>query len=170
MIDEVLKEKKKLINTMDSAILGTVNSKNEPNSSYAPFGFDEDGNFYIYISELSKHTKNIIQNPKISIMIIEDEKSSQTIFARKRLTIMGNGRKINRESKEWETKIKIMENKFDETFKYLKNMEDFHLFQITPEYGLLVYGFGKAFKLVGSKLMDISHLNEKGHKPQKEKQ
>ena len=165
---EVLKEKEKLINKMNSLILGTIDSNNIPNSSYAPFGVDKNNNFYIFISELSKHTKNIITNQEVSMMIIEDESSCQTIFARKRFTITGRASKIPRESNEWVEKINILERKFDDTFSYLKNMKDFHLFQIIPKKGLLVYGFGKAFNLEGPELVNIVHLNDKGHRPQKE--
>ena len=168
-MNEVLKEKESLINSMNSLILGTISNKNKPNSSYAPFGIDENNNFYIFISELSKHTKNMISNPSVSLMIIEDESKSQTIFARKRLTITGIASKIDRNSQDWNQKINILENKFDETFTFLKNMEDFHLFKISPSSGLLVYGFGKAFNLEGPELVNIVHLNEKGHKPKKEK-
>tara|TARA_B100000945_G_C20288186_1_gene552038 strand:- start:306 stop:812 length:507 start_codon:yes stop_codon:yes gene_type:complete len=168
-MNEVLKEKESLINSMNSLILGTIGNKNKPNSSYAPFGIDEDNNFYIFISELSKHTNNIMSNPDVSLMIIEDESKSQTIFARKRLTITGRASRINRNEKDWNKKIKILENKFDDTFTYLKNMEDFHLFKITPISGLLVFGFAKAFNLEGPELVNIVHLNEKGHRPKKEK-
>ena len=57
-----------------------------------------------------------------------------------------------------------MENKFGETITYLKNMKDFHLFEMKPNTGLLVSGFGKAFNFTGEGLNDIVHLNEKGHK------
>jgi len=168
-MNEVLKEKDNLINNMNSLILGTTDSKKIPNSSYAPFGIDDNNNFYIFISELSKHTKNIMSNQDVSIMIIEDESNSQTIFARKRLTITGKASKIDRTSEEWHEKINILENKFDETFTFLKNMEDFHLFKISPISGLLVYGFGKAFNLEGPELVNVIHLNEKGHRTHKEK-
>ena len=49
-------------------------------------------------------------------------------------------------------------------------MEDFHLFKITPISGLLVFGFAKAFNLEGPVLVNVVHLNEKGHRPKKEKQ
>ncbi|MBV67291.1 MAG: heme utilization protein HutZ [Candidatus Marinimicrobia bacterium] len=169
-MNEVIKEKNNLINNMSSLILGTTNNKNLPNSSYAPFGIDNENNFYIFISELSKHTKNIMLNPNVSLMIIEDESKSKTIFARKRLTITGKASIINRNEKDWNQKIKILENKFDDTFTYLKNMEDFHLFKITPISGLLVFGFAKAFNLEGPELVNVVHLNEKGHRPKKEKQ
>ena len=124
----------------------------------------------IFYIQFSKHTKNIMLNPDVSLMIIEDESKSQTIFARKRLTITGKASIINRNEKDWNQKIKILENKFDDTFTYLKKMDDFHLFKITPISGLLVFGFAKAFNLEGPELVNVVHLNEKGHRPKKEKQ
>ena len=163
-MNEVLNEKEKLINNSKTAILATSDNKGIPNSSYCPIYIDEDSNYYIYISELSKHTINISSNPIISLMIIEDESHSENIFARKRFTIDGECSKINRDTKIWNQKIEKMEAKFGETFSYLKSMKDFHLFKIVPQNGLLVYGFGKAFKITGSKLDCVMHINDKGHK------
>ena len=164
MVDEVLKAKDSLLENCKTSVLATVNESGIPNSSYAPIAIDEDGYIYIYISELSKHTSNLLSNSKISMMFIEDESKSENIFARKRITIDGDCIKIRRRSDLWSEKIKLMENTFDETFTFLKKMEDFHLFQIKPISGLLVYGFAKAYSLKGKKLSEVHHMNEQGHK------
>ena len=80
ILEEAMKEKNILISEMKSIILSTNSFMNIPNSSYAPSIQSSDGNFYIYVSELSKHTSNILVNPKISIMIIEDESKSDNLF------------------------------------------------------------------------------------------
>ena len=91
MTDDLLlkaqEAKNKLFDDMQTITLSTLSKNNEPNSSYAPSIVDSDGNFYIYISSLSKHTLNLIDNPKLSAMIIEDESKAENIFGRKRFTI-----------------------------------------------------------------------------------
>ena len=156
-------EKENIINSMKSIVISTVDDENNPNVSYAPSVVDE-GNFYIYISKLAKHTSNLIDNPKISFMVIEDETISDNIFGRKRFTINASVSQVERDTDKWNTKMNLMENKFGETITYLKNMKDFHLFEMKPNTGLLVSGFGKAFNFTGEGLNDIVHLNEKGHK------
>lgn len=164
MSNEVLKEKNDLLENAQTTILATVDKNGNPNSSYAPVFIDQNLNLYIYISELSQHTKNLLENSLVSLMIIEDESKSKSIFARKRLSLNGECKPIKRDTKLWNDKVELMEQRFDETFTYLKQMKDFHLFRINPVSGLLVYGFGKAFNLTGEKLDTIVHLNESGHK------
>ena len=171
MTDELLlkarEAKNKLFADMQTITLSTLSKSNEPNSSYAPSFVDNDGNFFIYISSLSKHTLNLIDNPKLSAMIIEDESKAENIFARKRFTISAEASIIDRDSDIWINIMAKMESKFGETITFLKDMTDFHLFKIVPNEGLLVHGFARAFKFNGEKLSQVNYLNEKGHTQKK---
>tara|TARA_Y100001970_G_scaffold52986_1_gene67026 strand:- start:4538 stop:5050 length:513 start_codon:yes stop_codon:yes gene_type:complete len=166
-LSKAIKEKEKIINEMDTVILSTADSNGMPNASYAPTTTDKKGNFYIYISELSKHTQNLLNSNNASLMIIEDESKSNNLFARRRFTMNSKSKEIIRDSSEWNEKIELLENKFKEQIGFLKNMTDFHLFKLTPTDGLLVHGFGKAFRFVGQELNQINHLNDKGHTEKK---
>jgi len=161
---EAINEKNDIVNKMQSINISTICENNVPNSSYAPAVIDKEGNYYIYVSELSKHTRNLLINSKVSIMLIEDEVNSKNIFARKRFTINANAEIINRDTQNWYEKIQLLESKFGESIRFLKEMTDFHLFKLVPIDGLLVYGFGKAFNFVGKNLDEIKHINETGHK------
>lgn len=154
---------------MNTVILSTINKIGEPNASYAPCVIDKEGFYYIYISNLSKHAINLLENPKLSAMIIEDESSSDNIFARKRFTMTCRADEIKRDTDEWTNKINLMENKFGEAISYLRKLTDFHLFKLEPENGLLVYGFARAFRFYGQKLDQIKFLNDKGHTEEKKK-
>lgn len=166
-MDEILKEailqKDSIISNMNTIILSTNCHEGNPNASYAPCVRDEKGYFYIYISKLSKHANNLLQNSILSMMIIEDEASSENIFARKRLTMNCKAVEIERDSLSWIEKISLLENKFGDSVKYLKTLTDFHLFKIEPRDGLLVYGFARAFRFEGRLLDQIKFLNDKGH-------
>ena len=166
-LSEAIKEKERIFSEMDTIILSTTDDKGMPNSSYAPTALDNEGNFYIYISELSKHTQNLLSSNNVSFMIIEDECKSENIFARRRFTINGQSKEVIRDSEEWNNKIRLLENKFKDQINFLKNMTDFHLFKLIPENGLLVHGFGRAFRFVGKGLNQIKHLNDKGHTEKK---
>ena len=52
--------------------LATVDGEGNPNASYAPFVLQEDG-YYVLISEIARHARNLQQVPKVSLMLIEDE-------------------------------------------------------------------------------------------------
>tara|TARA_Y100000590_G_C15683566_1_gene1000724 strand:- start:138 stop:647 length:510 start_codon:yes stop_codon:yes gene_type:complete len=166
-MDDILKEatsqKNNILKSMKTVILGTIDSNSNPNSSYAPSVIDENGDFFIYISKLSKHTRNLLKNPAVSIMIIEDEEKSENIFARKRFTINAQSKEIIRDSDIWNEKILLMEKKFGESISFLKNLTDFYLFKLKPRDGLLVHGFARAFKFKGQHLDEIDYLNDQGH-------
>jgi len=160
---EPIAEKNKILETIETVILSTINKSGHPNASYAPVAVDKENNFFIYISDLSKHTQNILSNNNVSIMLIEDVSNSENVFARKRLTLNVKASLIKRDTKLWNTKINLLEKRFPDAFQYLKNLIDFNLFQLSPKDALLVYGFGKAFKFLGQKLELSNHLNDKGH-------
>tara|TARA_Y100001968_G_C19118456_1_gene600767 strand:+ start:65 stop:583 length:519 start_codon:yes stop_codon:yes gene_type:complete len=160
---EVMIEKNILLENIKTVILSTVDDKGMPNASYAPFGIDDQYNMYIYVSELSKHTTNLIKTNMVSVMLIEDESKSTNIFARKRITINVKAKLIDRRTIDWYEKITNLDKRFGESMKYIKEMSDFHLFQLIPVDALLVYGFAKAYRLAGKNLDEIIHLNEKGH-------
>ena len=160
---QAIYEKEMLLNNMNSIILSTVDDKNKPNASYAPAAIDENGDFIIYISSLSRHTLNLLVNSFSSIMIVEDESKTENIFGRKRLTLDVSSKEVERDTDEWNEKINLLENKFGETLTFLKGLTDFHLFKLAPSSGLLVHGFARAFVFSGEGLQDISYLNDKGH-------
>ena len=164
---EAKEKKEELVFKAKTIILSTVSKNGQPNASYAPCIVDSDNNFFIYISSLSKHTANLINNPILSLMIIEDESESENIFGRKRFTMDAIANQVKRDSEKWSKIIKLMEDKFGETISYLKNMTDFYMFKIKPQNGLLVHGFARAFRFSGNKLDDIHYLNEKGHTQKK---
>ena len=60
-------EKNLLIKNIHSAVISTSNLLNESNVSYAPIAVDIKNNFYIYVSDLAKHTQNLQLNPNICV-------------------------------------------------------------------------------------------------------
>tara|TARA_Y100000590_G_scaffold460434_1_gene619708 strand:+ start:1879 stop:2388 length:510 start_codon:yes stop_codon:yes gene_type:complete len=160
---EAMKEKEKLVANAKTVLMSTVDSDGSPNVSYAPCLIDNSMNLYVYLSKLSKHTNNLLNIDKVSVMIIQDEFQSDNIFARKRFTMDCVSSVIDREENDWIEKMDDMEGKFGESIKFLRTLTDFYLFRFIPSAGLLVYDFGKAFRFVGKNLNDIVHLNEQGH-------
>ncbi|ART83692.1 heme utilization protein HutZ [Oceanisphaera profunda] len=144
-------------------VLATVDANGTPNVSYAPFALLEDG-YYILISEMARHTKNLLENPKISLMMVEDEQDSRTLFARKRLTFEATPELVQRDTPAWQAGIEALHERFQETVLGLSQLEDFHLYRLVPIKGLFVKGFGQAFAVSGDDLVDVLHLTD-GHRP-----
>lgn len=144
-------------------VLATVDASGNPNVSYAPFALLKDG-YYILISEMARHTKNLLENPKISLMMVEDEQDCRTLFARKRLTFEAKPQHVSRDTPEWQAGIDALHGRFNETVLGLSQLADFHLYRLVPIKGLFVKGFGQAFAVSGDDLIDVLHLTD-GHRP-----
>lgn len=133
-----------ILNNQKTAVIASIDNNNMPNASYAPYVMLED-KIYIYISQVAEHYKNLENNKNISLLIIEDESISKTLFARKRVTFYGEATKVADVSEE--IKSKFAEIHGSGMMETLYTM-DFDFFEIKINCGRLVEGFGKAYDIV----------------------
>ena len=146
-----------------SAVLSTIDENNAPFTSYAPF-IKDNGKYYVYISSIAKHSRNLSTNPKVSLFFIEDESSCENIFGRKRVVLQCNSNKLPRDTQEFEELIEIFEKTHGSTMKMLKSMKDFSIFEFTAYSGEAVFGFGEAYDIGGENFDElIERKNVKGH-------
>ncbi len=141
--------------------LATIDEQGKPNVSYAPFVQNQHG-YFVLISEIARHARNLQVNPNVSIMMIEDEQSAKQLFARKRLTFDATAKVVERDSEQWQAVIAQLKERFGEIIDGLSQLQDFVLFNFKPEQGLFVKGFGQAYQVSGDDLVDFVHL-EQGH-------
>ncbi len=142
--------------------LATVDADGRPNVSYAPFVQNQEG-YFVLISKIARHARNLLENPQVSLMTIEDEEGAKQLFARKRLTFDAVASVIERDTQLWHQVITQMEERFGEIVSGLSQLEDFVLFNLKAERGLFVKGFGQAYQVSGDDLVDFVHLQE-GHR------
>lgn len=129
-----------------SLLMATVNDQGFPEISFAPY-IEDDGNFYIFISELAAHTRNLLKNSKASVMFIEDESNAPHSFARKRQTFNCEASRISRDGKSFEILIAKMQERFGNLIETLRHLSDFHLIELKPLNGQYVAGFGKTYEI-----------------------
>ena len=158
-LDEFLKD-------FQSLTISTIDDKGNPFSSYAPF-IKTNNKYYVYISEMAKHTQNLKKKDKCSLFFVEDESACKNIFARKRVMIQCTAKKIEQDSKDEVELLNGFKSKFgEEMINMLKNMNDFHVFEFKPFYGEAVFGFGKAYNLGGEEFNEFvsrGSSNSSGH-------
>jgi len=144
---------KNFIQNIQTVILGTLDSKGDPFSSYAPYVYDNN-RFYVYISDIATHAKNIQRTPKASLFFVEDESKTENVFARKRVSLQCDSIKIERGCERFETVLGLFANKFEaKMVETLKKMIDFNLYEFKTTYGEATFGFGKAY-FIGGENMD----------------
>ncbi len=129
----------------DTLTISSISSKLKPHTSYAPFVM-QDNKFYICISKIAKHTNNLLKTPSASIMFIEDESESKNSFARNRVTFDIDTLNISRDQDQFIKVIELFNDKFGEKSSIYKQMKDFYLFELIPNGGRAVFGFGEAYK------------------------
>ncbi len=136
---------KRLLQQQQTLLISSVNRQLEPESSYSPYIRDENGVFYIYVSELAQHTENMLLNNKASILFIQTEDSSDNIFARERAVFQCHVSEVEKHSLQYNQYLDLLHKKFGETVALLRSLGDFRLLALKPASGKYIAGFGKAY-------------------------
>ncbi len=154
----------KFLENFKSVVLSTIDEEGLPFTSYAPF-IKSDGKYYVYLSLMAKHTKNLEKNQKISLFFIEDENSCENIFGRKRAVLQCNSKKLPRDTHEFDKLIEVFEKTHGTTMKMLKSMTDFSIYEFSAFKGEAVFGFAQAYDIGGKNFDElIERKGLTGHK------
>lgn len=138
--------------------LATLDADGLPAISYAPFVRDESGDFYIFVSRLAEHTRELLQQPQVAVMLIADEQDARQIFARTRASYRCEAVRVAREAKGYEQMLDAMQERFGEVMGLLRSLGDFVLIRLRPQAGRFVMGFGQAFVLAGTGLQELQPI------------
>jgi hypothetical protein len=147
----------RLIRTTRIAALGTLH-KGQPNLAMVAYAFAGDFSaFYIYVSRLGKHTRDMEIDPHVSLLIAETDDGRPDPQTLARVSIQGTAETLPREAPDYSQVKTIYLNRFPES-EQLFNLGDFNLWTITPTGGRFVAGFARAFNLVPEALVKVSKL------------
>lgn len=135
-----------LIENTQSVILATLDAEGNPVASYAPF-VHLDGSFQILVSFMARHTRNLRDRKKVSVMLIEDESVAKQIYARDRLTLDCEVVQVEPESDLWNRAVEELKNRHGKVIDLLSGLNDFIMFDLQPTKGSYVNGFGSAYSV-----------------------
>ena len=136
-----------LIESHKTLTLSTLSAEGNPEISYTPFIRGEDGEFYIFVSELAHHTPNLLANPKCSILFAAPESETRNLFARERAFFNCDVTELPRGTESCDATLDKIQEQFGNTVEVLRGLPDFHLFALKPVSGQYTIGFGKAFTI-----------------------
>lgn len=159
---EVARGKDALLTGCRSLLLATADAAGHPDASTAPFvrlGTD----FYVHLSALARHHRNLGERPEASVLLVEDESAARSPFARRRLSARVSVERLDRGDSRREEVFRALEAAHGPIVRTLRSFEDFDLHRLSPVEGLLVLGFGQAYRLAGPDLKVMAHRNEEGH-------
>ena len=119
-------------------VLSTISKKFDgyPFGSITPYLVDHDGSLLILISTLAEHTKNILQDPRVSI-ITHDQRDPH-IQTQGRVTALGDAKL---EPEREQTGLRYLRY-FPEAAGYFA-MHDFSFYRISPKSIRYIGGFGR---------------------------
>ncbi len=146
-----------LIEKMRSLQLSTVGPEGSPHCSYTPYLYRMPGCFYIFVSQLAAHTRHLMANPTVAMMVIDDEQATKQVFARTRVHYLCQATRIEPENTDYNEVLDEYEQRHGKTAGMLRQLADFKLFQLKPVSGQFVMGFGQAYKLTGENLSVFEH-------------
>lgn len=135
-----------------SLFISSIDDEQLPSASYAPFVRDPHGNFYVFVSLLAEHTRNLLDRPRAAIMLIENEEAARQIFARRRATFRCRVEEVPRDTEEAAARLEQFRARFGDIMDVLGGLGDFRLLRLVPTEGRFVIGFGQAYRLTGESL------------------
>lgn len=155
--NEITNEFRIFRDSFQSVQLATADERGKPEASYAPCIRDSK-HIYVFVSELSRHTANLILNPQVSLLFIEPENGARQAFARRRLSYFAKVEEVARNSEPFARLLDNFQKQFGSIIDVLRGLKDFHLLKLVPQSGNYVAGFGKAFELAGDDLDELQHI------------
>jgi heme iron utilization protein len=146
-----------LIRNTRIAALATLHD-GEPNLAMVAVAVEDDFSaFYIHVSRLGKHTRDMEADPRVSLLLTQadDGRPDPQILAR--LSILGTAEMLPRTDPHYAQARHNYLGRFPEA-EQLFSLGDFNLWRISPKGGRFVAGFAQAFNIVPEVLIKVSAL------------
>ena len=112
----------------------------------------EDGSaFYIHVSRLAQHTRDMESDPRISLLLAQADDGRADPQTLARVTIQCRAEKVERTDESYASIQALYVTQFPASAQMF-SFGDFNLWKLVPEKVRFVAGFAKAFNLVPNDL------------------
>ncbi len=153
---EILEEFENFTQDKFSLVVSTSNENNEPLTNYSPF-VEDKGFYYICVSSMMPHYKNMIKQEKAHILIIQEESKAFNIYARQRLYFLATCEKVQNK----EDIFKLFDLRYKDSLSFLRTMKDFEIIKLQAKDKSLVLGFGAAHVLKQDGTLEQKNISHK---------
>ena len=135
---------REIVHTEVLAALGTLHN-GEPFVSMVPYAqLPEGADFFVHVSRLASHTRDMLASPRVSLLIISSNGDSPQ--SRARVTVQGDAIQLDRASTDYEIAKACYIARFPDA-AHIFELGDFSIFRITPVTARVVGGFAQAYSL-----------------------
>jgi hypothetical protein len=140
---EAAAQLRQLLHQRSVAALGTVHA-GAPYVSMVPYAIAPDASgLVIHVSSLSSHTKHMRADPRVSLLVMQEEGGGTSALALPRASIQGTALEVAPDSPELPGLRAAYLERFPEASEMF-GFTDFSLFRIQPESVRFVAGFAQA--------------------------
>lgn len=146
-----------LIRNTRLAALGTLRD-GAPNLAMVAFVTEGDFSaFYIHVSRLGKHTRDMESDPRVSLLLVEKDDGRADPQTLARLSLNGTAEILPRTDPHYAQVKHNYLARFPEAEQFF-SLGDFNVWRISPKGGRFVAGFAQAFNIVPETLVKVSTL------------
>ena len=154
MKDEQAALVRSLLERQRIAALGTLHD-GEPYVSMVPYAVLADGpDFVIHVSALAAHTRDMLREDRVSLLIIAPEDPEVPPQATLRLTVQGDAIQLDKASDRYAQAKRVYLARFPDS-ETMFGLGDFSIFAIRARLLRFVGGFAQARSLTAETLSTI---------------
>ena len=133
-----------MLHTQRVASLGSLSFDGSPCVSLVPYAIEpESACLIIHVSLLAPHTRNMLSDPSVSIMVSQPEVAGAPVHDLPRVSIVGTAARLQPESPSWLAARAVYLARFPEA-EPMTHLGDFSFMAIQPISARQVAGFGTA--------------------------
>jgi putative heme iron utilization protein len=144
-----------MLHTQRVASLGTLNAEGGPFVSMVPFAIEpEAGCLVIHVSLLAPHTRNLLSNPAVSVMVMQAEVAGEPVHALPRVSMDGTAARLEPQSPSWLAARDVYLARFPDA-EPMTHLGDFNFVVIHLTAARQVAGFGTARPLEAEDLASV---------------
>jgi putative heme iron utilization protein len=143
-----------LVHRRRTAALGTLH-EGAPFVSMVPFAVMPEGEaLVVHVSRLAGHTKDMLADPRVSLLIAQPEGEGVAAQALARVSVRGEARELAKGGEEEQSGRGAYLARFPEAAP-LTEFGDFSFFAIRPVQARFVAGFAQAMSVTGETLAKV---------------
>jgi putative heme iron utilization protein len=151
-LDRILRN---LLNTQRVASLGTLNAEGGPFVSLVPYAIEPGAAcLVIHVSLLAPHTRNVLSNPAVSVMVMQPEVAGEPVHALPRVSMDATAARLQPDSPSWQAARQAYLARFAEA-EPMTHLGDFSFVALYPTAARQVAGFGTARPLDAEELASV---------------
>lgn len=120
-----------------------------------PYAIAADGSgFVVHVSKLAAHTKDMLVDARVSILVAETEEGNKSPLGLMRVSVQGLARRIPSGSSDLTGLKAVYLARFPEA-EPMFGFADFSMFLIRPDSARFVAGFGEAHSVSGDSMAKL---------------